>query len=823
MSPTPERSVVALLFAQAFAFGLTLALLVIPANSLFLGAYGAKWLPATYIATAVFGTAASALIARAARRTRLVHVATASLLILAVLFAASWVILVAGGVWVSALLLVLFPITLQTGFIFIGGQAGRLLDVRQLKARFPRIVTGFSLGFLAGGLLGVPLLALLGSTEHLMLATTVAALAFLTLLLATEQRFPEVRAAPKAGSPKVARPPLRLLVTGVVLVLLLYQVLSAMGTQTLDYLVMNRARAHYTGNDLTRFLSVYTVAINVVDILFLALLAGPLVRRFGLRLGLALNPAVVTALLAVIGLVAGSAGTAAFGLLVLAAAAQIADLALTDGTTRTSVNASLQVVPIEDRLSVQAIVEGIGVPAAIGATGAVLLAINLAGLGIGPVIAFGLALGVIWTVTAVVMYRSYRRALAEEMRRSPLSAGGLRLQIAGSDAALHELLASDDARDVRLGLDLLPGAATPTSAEVLRVAAENADPEVRALALAQLAADDPCAAEAAATLAADLASSADPADRRAAAIALGATDKRLLVALLDDGDPTVRAVALDAVAAEDAIELEVVRRVVAAAEDRHTAGNATAAIGRLGEAAVPLLAAALARSGGTRYPPLVRAAAKAANVHGFEVIAPACRDPDRAVVLSAFEALVTAHGHEIVPLDLLDEVFDDAVAHAARTLDARASLTARDGTVRRALDDEIDLSRRLVIAVLTFRHGDRVRDAVRIVDRAEGQRRALGIEALDVLLSRREAAVAVPLVSRDQGPDERVARMTPGGEPIRAPEEWLEDMANDPDHVWRSSWLATCARQVGGDGQRGTPQSEDQAPPSAPAGTSSPT
>ncbi|HSS75048.1 MAG TPA: hypothetical protein VLK53_15920 [Gaiellaceae bacterium] len=801
MSPTPERSVVALLFAQAFAFGLTLALLVIPANSLFLGAYGAKWLPATYIATAVVGTAASALIARAARRTRLVHVATASLLILVVFFAASWVILVAGGVWVSALLLVLFPITLQTGFIFIGGQAGRLLDVRQLKARFPRIVTGFSLGFLAGGLLGIPLLALLGSTEHLMLATTVAALAFLALLLATEHRFPEVRAVPKAGSPKVTRPPLRRLVTGVVLALLLYQVLSAMGTQTLDYLLMNRARAHYTGSDLTRFLSVYTVAINVVDILFLALLAGPLVRRFGLRLGLALNPTVVTALLAVIGLVAGSAGTAAFGLLVLAAAAQITDLALTDGTTRTSVNASLQVVPIEDRLSVQAIVEGIGVPAAIGATGAVLLAINLAGLGIGPVIAFGLVLGVIWTLTAVVMYRSYRRALAEEMRRSPLSVGGL--QIAGSDAALHDLLASDDARDVRLGLDLLPGAATPTSAEVLRVAAEHADPEVRALALAQLAADDASAAEAAATLAADLASSADPADRRAAAIALGATDtgKRLLVALLDDGDPTVRAVALDAVAAKDAIEPEVVRRVVAAAEDRYTAGNATAAIGRLGDAAVPLLAAALARSGGSRCPPLVRAAAKAANVHGFDVIAPVFRDPDRAVVLSAFEALVTARGHEIVPRDLLDEMFDDAVAHAARTLDARASLAARDGSVRRALDDEIDLSRRLVIAVLTFRHGDRVREAVRIVDRADGQRRALGIEALDVLLSRREAAVAVPLVSREQRPDELAARMTPGGESIRAPEEWLQDMANDPDHVWRSSWLATCARQVGGDGR----------------------
>src|SRR5262249_17269624 len=75
VSSAPPRGVIGLLTAQALAFGVTLALLVIPANSLFLGAYGAKWLPATYVAIAVIGTAVSAFIARAARRTRLVRVA----------------------------------------------------------------------------------------------------------------------------------------------------------------------------------------------------------------------------------------------------------------------------------------------------------------------------------------------------------------------------------------------------------------------------------------------------------------------------------------------------------------------------------------------------------------------------------------------------------------------------------------------------------------------------------------------------------------------------------------------------------------------------
>ena len=50
MSTRSLRVVVVLLTAEAFAFGVTLALLIVPANALFLDAYGAEWLPATYIA-----------------------------------------------------------------------------------------------------------------------------------------------------------------------------------------------------------------------------------------------------------------------------------------------------------------------------------------------------------------------------------------------------------------------------------------------------------------------------------------------------------------------------------------------------------------------------------------------------------------------------------------------------------------------------------------------------------------------------------------------------------------------------------------------------
>ena len=408
-----------------------LALLVVPANSLFLDEFGSEWLPVTYIAIAVVGSGAAGLIARAARGARLVRVATVSLGAIALVFAASWVILVGGGEWVSAVLLVMFPIAIQVGFVFLGGQAGRLLDVRQMKELFPRVVSGFVLGFLVGGVLGIPLLALLGSTENLLVATTVAQLAFLGLLLLTERRFPEVRASQAEGAPEVARPPLRTLFTGLVALLLAYQVLSAMGSQVVDFLLFDRAAARYSGSDLTRFLAAYTAVLNLVDILFLAVLAGPLIRRFGLRLGLVLNPAVVAAVLAVMAVVAAGPGTASLGLFVLAAWLRIADLAATDGTTRTSINAAYQVVPVEERLSVQAVVEGIGVPVAIGATGVLLLVLDAFGLGVGAVIVFGLLLSVLWTAVAVerlpvVHARARRRDAPPPARgdRRPGGAGG---------------------------------------------------------------------------------------------------------------------------------------------------------------------------------------------------------------------------------------------------------------------------------------------------------------------------------------------------------------------------------------------------------------
>jgi hypothetical protein len=79
------------------------------------------------------------------------------------------------------------------------------------------------------------------------------------------------------------------------------------------------------------------------------------------------------------------------------------------------------------------------------------------------------------------------------------------------------------------------------------------------------------------------------------------------------------------------------------------------------------------------------------------------------------------------------------------------------------------------------------------VDHGEGARRALGLEALDVVVSRAEAGVALPLVRHDLTLAERAAALRHARPHARTGDEWIADIAGDPENVWRSAWLAACA------------------------------
>lgn len=741
---------VRLLAGQAFALGLALAWTTIAANTLFLEAFGAERLPLTYLAAAATGAAASVLIGRAVTRRPLAQVAVRVLAGATVVLAASWVLLEPAGVdALSFVLVTLLPIALPIGFMFVVGQAGLLLDVRDMKARYPRVIGAFALGFAVGGLGGAPMLAVLGGTERLLIAAAAAAAALVALVVATLRRFPDELDAVEAVDDDAEATDLRALVRDRFIVLLTaFQMLSTIESQWLDFLVYDRAAARYPDpEDLATFVGRFTAIAYGADIAFLLLLAGLLLRRYGLRLGLVANPTVVLLIvLAVLGATAAQGGGATI-VFVLTVAARATDLTLSDGTARTSVSAAYQAIPPNRRLDAQALVESMAVPIAIGVSGGALLVVQ-ATVGTEGSALFVMAALVLatWAACATLVYGDYRRNLLDNLRHRRLVPGDL----TGEPLALgtiDRLLDGPTERDVRLGVAALEAAATDASARLVRRAEQRRTPGHRVV-LRALATVDPTAALGVARH--DL-GHAD-AEVRAAALEVladhgDATDADRALVLLDDPDLAVRAALGDLLARHGGLE----------------AGSA--------------VVAALARQA-TDPDPEVRARASAtaaAAAAGVDDV-----HPIAAALLEDPHPAVRAAGLEVIDLSVAPSLEAAVVPDLARraTADAAVAALARSGATGVAIASSVlvswaDVPRRATsTAVRALRTSPHPQAAAALIQHVAHPDRDLGLLVRRALAARRtergpegsaedEAALATAIseaVADDVADAERIAQ-----------------------------------------------------------------
>ena len=478
-----------LLIGQAFFFGLLVGLVVIAAFALLMSAYGPGALPWVYIAVAIFGSLAFYGFAEAQRRWSLVRVSLVAEVVVVLFLTGAWAGLrFAQATWLAFAAMVVYSLLLQIGFVILGGQAGKLLDVRQIKRYFPRIVAGFVVGFIVAGAAATPLQRLLNGAEQLLLAAAVAAGVMLIMLLATNARYHPVLIRTSEAGPQIRPPSLpKVLAKRFVLLIFAYQMLSAMVTQLLEFMVMASAGERFTGSEaLASFYGVFSLVLNLTDLLFLALVAGLLLSRFGLRFGLTFNPGGVFVLLLAIvavGIAAGPMTPLFFGLVLLI---RIVDLTFTDATTRASINAAYQALPAHERVTVQTGVEGVGVPLALGLTGVILLIFNALGaMDMVQVAALALLLTVLWLGAALLVYHDYAANLLKTMRRRALGAAELTLDDA-SLGVVERLVASDNLRDVRLALDMLQRAEHPALADELLRLAQSDRPDIQVEALTRI-------------------------------------------------------------------------------------------------------------------------------------------------------------------------------------------------------------------------------------------------------------------------------------------------------------------------------------------------
>jgi hypothetical protein len=284
------RARLILLTGQTTSLGLFCALLVVPASSLFLVQYGATRLPYVYLAVGASGVLASWGMSRAQRRWTLLQIGLTVLASLLVAVATGWVLLViAKAEWVTFPLLVLFPLSIPIGLMLVGAQAGRLLDLQQMKAKYTRVVGGFTVGLAVGGLLAAWLVRVTGDIRQLLILDLLPLAAFAVLLAQTGRRYPaqlHAAPAPVAVAPTAGQALGRGRVTRLVLLVLGYSVASAAATQLLYFIVWDQAAVRYPdAAHLAGFLGAFGAIMNTVSIAFVVLLAGRLLRRFGVGFG----------------------------------------------------------------------------------------------------------------------------------------------------------------------------------------------------------------------------------------------------------------------------------------------------------------------------------------------------------------------------------------------------------------------------------------------------------------------------------------------------------------------------------------------------------
>lgn len=791
--------------AQTFLLGMTGGLVMIVANGIFIAEFGAHQLPWTYIASAIAAIVGTPLLTGAVRRHTLAGISMPVWGGYAALALGTWVALEwFGAAWVSVLLLVMFPLGIIVGFFLIGGQAGRVLDLREMKERFPRIVLGFPTGFLISGLLGDVLVDLLGGVHRLLPIVTVTALGLLALILLARHRFPAQLGTVPRKTEVTPRLPLRKLLRNSFVVWLVgYQMLSQLGTQLVEFLMFERAGARYSGSDeLGRFVARLLSGVNFVDLIFLLFVAGFLLRRFGLRIGLILNPAVVT--LFMVGVVAGGFGpgissTLVFALLI---GARVFDIALNDGATRTSLNTAYQAVPADERLAVQAATEVLGVPLAVGLTGVILLVLQQ-GLGIGPVgiSILTLGVGVVWVAAGWMVFRGYRINLRHGLGLRLLDPVGLELDDPATVEVIDRMLSGDDDRMRWLALttlgehpelvDRLEALACSGRSRFAEIAfeqlqeldAERAEqvairlrtestPTLRLGALGYLARRRPAlSGEAMAEIARAL-DADDPATRiaaRSAAAMSGDVDlvARVVDDLVDPGDMEAAVAALTATSASLDYHLE---RVLVEAEDESDDLSERRAIR------------------------LLRCIRTADQAPGY-VLGSHLRHHNRRVSLAVCQALTRTGGHE--GLDELDSLLEDGVAVAARVLVTLETLPddPRLAVLRHSLHDEMNLVREGVIVALALTGvADLMTDAARRFAGGDTRAIAHAVETMEVHLPGNRARLAVPVLDDRMTDSQRLANLRKlTGVPATDLTAALSDLAEDPEDRWRSPWLAGCA------------------------------
>lgn len=488
-----EGPLAAGLFGYSLLLGVGRVFVLTASQALFLQFYPASDLAYVYMLAAAATIATSAAYLRLGRRLSPRDLILGNL---------AFTVLVTAGLrlvigstdagWPAMAIAAWFHVLFALSSFAFWGAATQLVDIRQGKRLFPLATTGDVLAFSLGGVFILRSVDRLGTANLLWIGAAGFALAMGALFYAIA-RSPARLDRGTARSDRKEREPIRWS-SPYLRLMMGYFVLSAVVFVFLDNAFNDVAQRRFEGTaELARFFATYSAVAAVVNFVFRSLLAGRLVRRFGLVFGLAVLPAIVGLGAITIGL----AGTLLPGLAVvfwMTVLTRMSDKVLR-GVQYASMATLYQ--PLGDRgPSVQATMDGIIDSVAIGLAGVAILGLNaLIEVTAVELAWFLVALCLAWVAVSVALKREFVGVLGGTLQHRRLGGEGFDILDDTALAIVRAQLESERPEEVLYALDLFIRADPSDLGRALERLLESDAEEIRLEALRLLVERDAFTAE----------------------------------------------------------------------------------------------------------------------------------------------------------------------------------------------------------------------------------------------------------------------------------------------------------------------------------------
>lgn len=426
-----ESTLVILMMVYSAAIGIAINYYFTASSALFLGEFEIASLPFIILAAGFALIITRMIYARLEKRLSPARLQIASLVFLIVMLVAIRVgLALVDAPWLLFTVMVLFRVMILFLIVGFWSMANGLFTLTQSKRLFPLISAGDVIGGMIGAFLIPTIVSAIG-TENLFLVVLGSIGLCLVCVVIVQRRFAHPRqsaaalpAAPTPDTPPPAFNPLRS--RYIVLIFGLY-ILTWTLNYALDYTFLGQLQVRFAADpaQIAAFIGTLFGFVYLTNFVLKFFIAGRLISTFGLRLGLLIEPFVITfgILVSVIAGAFEATGALFFWVLIIT---KYGEEVLREAFNESSTRILYQPLPLEQRTAALTLVEGRGYPLAALVAGTILVFFTLTGW-YAPYLIAGvmLLLGLLWVTMAILTYRQYTHTLRRALDKRVLRQGEL--------------------------------------------------------------------------------------------------------------------------------------------------------------------------------------------------------------------------------------------------------------------------------------------------------------------------------------------------------------------------------------------------------------